>query len=320
MVDLFVDPISWLHFEFPTGVERDCPASMCRVQAATAAAGTHEPAPPAAAAGGGQEDDHAAWAVAGDPDVAAAAALDRPVALTAYLTSYGGRPNPVALPPPRAGHTNAVCFMENDARLFGLGHLEGRRAGLAADVARHFGPRLGLGLGYRPAPPWGGHDPRTGGGQRAAAQGNTVAERGPGEERAAAAAAGAAAAGAAAGAGRAINASLPVPWVRTSYLNDPLERFLEWPFHGAFHRGLPGSSSSFPAPSREGSPRRPPLLGVVFFSSQCDGALAAARMRVVGALVPALERHGVPLYSFGKCFPTGHKLEEELPHCANLPR
>jgi hypothetical protein len=37
---------------------------------------------------------------------------------TAYASSYGGRPSPVALPPRRRGHLNAVVFMENDARTF----------------------------------------------------------------------------------------------------------------------------------------------------------------------------------------------------------
>jgi len=78
-----VDPISWLAWEFPTDVTRDCPHSKCRVNV-----------------------DQGHTAVSTDCNA------------TVYLTSFGGRPNAVNLPKmPRRSHINAVVFMENDVRI-----------------------------------------------------------------------------------------------------------------------------------------------------------------------------------------------------------
>ena len=78
-----VDPISWLAWEFPTDVTRDCPYSKCRVNV-----------------------DQGHTAVSTDCNA------------TVYLTSFGGRPNAVNLPKmPRRSHINAVVFMENDVRI-----------------------------------------------------------------------------------------------------------------------------------------------------------------------------------------------------------
>jgi hypothetical protein len=163
---------------------------------------------------------------------------------TAYLTSFGGRPSPVQLPPSSKRHHNSVVFMENDARLYSS------RAALGADVAATFGPRMDLAMGYRAEPPW--------------------PQRSLGS------------------------------WQRLSYVNDPLADFARFP-------------ASRPLRS-DGV-----VAGVAFFSSQCDPGLAAARLRIVEALVPALAAQRIPFASFGKCFHSAD-LATALPHCAALPR
>jgi len=106
-----------------------------------------------------------------------------------------------------------------------------------------------------------------------------------------------------------------VPWRRVSYLNDPLERFSEWPSH--FQRAdhlSPEHHHTETFQQRTGM-----IPGIAFFSSQCDSVLAKSRLDLVAALVPALEAEGVRFSSFGKCFHNAD-LAEVLPECARLPR
>ena len=88
-----VDPISWLAWEFPMSVTRDCPQSKCRVNV---------------------DQGHGATPINGNnPSM-----LGSSCNATVYLTSFGGRPNAVNLPKmPRRNHVNAVVFMENDVRI-----------------------------------------------------------------------------------------------------------------------------------------------------------------------------------------------------------
>ena len=316
---LAVDPISWLAWEFPMAVQRQCPRSTCFVdvdRGQLAASRSATGAAPAGDPGGGGV---------------------RGVAATAYLSSFGGRPNPVVLPPhprapgavavmdgaassrasssssssaPAVPHVNAVVFMENDARVYSAG-----REGLLHDVADTFGGRLDLALGYRPAPPWQ-HISADGGGRGGNGTSGIEVDAG-----------GSIGGGVVAGGGvsRVERRLAALPWRRVSYINDPLASFATPPRR--FLQPPPPPPRTGPQTGPEKSPVASAAAasvgtgssglggvvddgslwlerGVAFFSSQCDPVLAAARLGLVARLAPALSAHGVRFASFGRCFHT----------------
>lgn len=88
-----VDPVSWLAWEFPMGITRECSRSACRVNV--------------------DQGYEATPINSNDPLVSGSSCN-----ATVYLTSFGGRPNAVNLPKmPRRNHVNVVVFMENDVRI-----------------------------------------------------------------------------------------------------------------------------------------------------------------------------------------------------------
>jgi hypothetical protein len=112
---LLIDPESWLSFAFPLG-QRICPTTGIKCSSQV-------------------------FGVERTP------ARDVAVAETVYLTSFGGRPNPVRLPDSTDMFKVAV-FMENDARLY-----PGGAAGLESVLEASFFPQLDLALGFAPQSP-----------------------------------------------------------------------------------------------------------------------------------------------------------------------
>ena len=143
-------------------------------------------------------------------------------------------------------------------------------------MERTFGPALSLAMGYRPTPPWEISQSTT-------AEESTIQR---------------------------------VPWRRMSYLNDPLERFGEWPSYFGHANFAPGSKYEHSGLFQLETGMLP---GIAFFSSQCDSVLAKSRLDILAALVPALQAEGVWFASFGKCF-HNEDFTDVLTECAELPR
>lgn len=88
-----VDPFSWLSYEFPMGITRNCPRSQCRVNV---------------------DQHHGSATSAMYFNTSNGSTVLNACDATVYLTSF--TPNEVVLPASLRNHINAVVFMENDPR------------------------------------------------------------------------------------------------------------------------------------------------------------------------------------------------------------
>ena len=315
-----VDPFSWLSYEFPMGITRDCPRSQCRVNV---------------------DQLHGSTTSTMYSSTNNGSTVLNSCGATVYLTSF--TPNEVVLPASLRNHINAAVFMENDPRyirgedtsyhriirelyfnsmenseilrclgttgnvefFFSVQHVWRSHAltsakGCIFEYMRNIQQTFRCNLVILPFFFAGGRHglalelERTLGSRLSLALGYRPTrpwEVAPG------------------------SSAWQVPCRRISYINDPIERFSEWPSY-------PNISEQYTSKHNHTGmfqSRTGMLPGIAFFSSQCESIRSKARIDLLASLVPALQAEGVWFASFGKCF-HNEDFAEMLPECARLPR